>query len=54
MNDNLYNKKEFDEWFRKLCHVDYPCFFRDILRAKKDDLWEEYKRQADKYNEVNK
>ena len=49
-SDKEYNRKEFDKWFYKLCMADYPCFFRDILRAEKESLWERYKIVADEYN----
>jgi hypothetical protein len=48
--DENYDKKEFDTWFRKLMNVDYPCFYRDILRAEKDILWERFKIVADEYH----
>jgi len=48
--DANYDKKEFNSWFRKLCHADYPCFFRDILRAQEKNLWEQFKITADEYH----
>jgi hypothetical protein len=46
LGDSAYNRKQFDGWWSKLCHVDFPCFYRDILRALKPTLWAQYKREA--------
>jgi hypothetical protein len=54
LNDKHYNKEEFDVWFRKLMNVDFPCFYRDILRAEKKTLWNRFKLVADEYDKDEK
>ena len=50
LDDSKYNKDEFNKWFYKLCLVDFPAFYRDILRAEKKTLWDRFKIVADEYH----
>ncbi len=45
-----YDRASFDSWFRRLGYVEYPRFWRDILKAQEENLWEQFKATSDEYS----
>lgn len=41
----IFNRKKFNDWFSKILLIEgESCLTRDVIRNKKEELWEEWKK----------